>query len=69
MRSSSITSTLSFRGSSSPPSASACFRSDSPRVTVTVKVLPFPFSLSTSMCPFISSTTLFVMDMPRPVLP
>ena len=36
---------------------------------MTVKVVPAPFSLSTSICPFISSTILLVMGMPRPVLP
>ena len=32
-------------------------------------VVPLPFSLSTSMVPFIISTMLFVMASPSPVLP
>ena len=36
---------------------------------MTVKVVPLPFSLCTSMVPFISSTMLLVMGMPRPELP
>ena len=55
-----------------PDSSGVCAPSpqaDSPSVTVTVKVEPTPFSLSTEMLPFISSTMLLVMGMPRPVLP
>ena len=34
-----------------------------------MKVVPTSFSLSTSIVPFISSTMLFVIGMPRPVEP
>ena len=64
-----MTRTLISCGTRSPPSTPAFFLSDSPSVTVTVKVVPLPFSLSTTMFPFISSTMLFVMGMPKPVLP
>ena len=52
-----------------PISLSSLFFSDSPNVIVTEKDVPFPFSLSTVIVPFISSTMLFVIDIPSPVLP
>ena len=42
---------------------------ESKRVTVTVNVVPFPFSLSTLILPFIISTILLVIARPSPVLP
>ena len=39
------------------------------RVMLTVNSVPTPFSDSTEIVPFISSTIFFVMAMPRPVLP
>ena len=55
------------RTASSAPGAS--LRSAIRSGTVTVKVEPAPFSLSTVMLPFIISTIFFVIAIPSPVLP
>ena len=67
--SSSIARTAISWGVSSSKPSSVSSLSDSLSGTVTVNVVPSPFLLSTSICPFISSTRLFVIGMPRPVLP
>ena len=63
-------STISTRRSCGRISGSSCACLSVVRsVTVTVKVEPTPFSLSTAMLPFIISTMFLVMAMPSPVLP
>ena len=69
MGSSSITSTFISPWGMTPSSDVPSLVADSPSVTVTVKVVPTPFSLSTSIWPFMSSTMLLAIGMPSPVLP
>ncbi len=52
-----------------PSSCSGAMYPAVPSVIVTSNTVPLPFSLSTSIWPFISSTMLFVIGMPSPVLP
>jgi hypothetical protein len=53
----------SFSASSAPMGG----HSTAPCLTVTTNLLPLPYSLSTSIVPSIISTSLCVMDKPKPV--
>jgi len=65
----STSSALSRLGSKLSPARSETMRLDSSRVTVAVKAVPLPFSLSAVIVPCMSSTMFLVMARPRPVLP